>query len=166
MATENSSFRFKIIRTDEMLEDINEPAHTQYEYWLGTLSGDEVDMTSLGELLGVGTEDWRLIAVEAEVDGGDHFIRAWGIPSSMSYDDIQHALGAEGGLGVTRIVEVEYVLPGRISTNPPPPVIIPINTVADLFSFGFKRLDIKFRERFDNYDVGYHIHEIANNCGV
>lgn len=147
-----------------MPEEINEPAHTQYEFWLGTLSGDEVNMSSLGDLLGIDTDDWRLIAVEAEVDGGDHYIRAWGIPSSMSYGNIQRELETEEGLGVTRILEVAYILPGRVNTNPPPPIIRPINTVADLVSFGFKRLDIKFRERFDRDDADYRIHEVANIC--
>ena len=49
-----------------MTEASEEVAHVQYDHWVGTFAGDEVDPnTSLGELLGVDPAEWWVIEVEA-----------------------------------------------------------------------------------------------------
>lgn len=127
-----------------MLNNLNSHASTQYGTWEGTLSGDEVDMHSLAELLGVDEGRWSLLVVDVYVDGGSQSIDGWAVPAGMDgYDILRRQIKDTGRIDVVKVVERNEEPHDHSDTNPPDPPVVPLTYVTDLIAFGFKRLHIR-----------------------
>ena len=127
-----------------MAENLVERASTQYDKWLGTVAADDVDMHSLGELIGVDTSEWDLVVVDLHVDGGYQSITGWATPrEEAGYDVRKRLLDESGRLEVTRVVDWNEEPHAHADTNPPPPFVLPMTWASEVIASGFKRLHIR-----------------------
>lgn len=148
-----------------MRENLMEPASAQYDKWVGTAAADDVDMHSLGKLLGLDTEKWDLVVVDLSVNGGYQSITGWATKrEDGEYENRKQILAASGGvLEVTKVIDCHEEPHDHADTNPPRPPALPITWASEVVALGFKRLQIRLVDVQTEFrDLVTEIYEVAS----
>lgn len=128
-------------------EDLLEPASVQYGDWSGTVAGDNVDMRSINEILGVDRDKYRILAVDVSIYGGRQHLVAYGVPSDQGWGVLQAIADRGEPIRCRVVADIEAGPEGHFDTNPPAPPSAPVTTPTDLFAYAFKRLQIRILTR-------------------
>lgn len=124
--------------------DPYEPAAVQYNDWKGTVAGDEADMSSWEEYLGIDREIWRLLYLTIHIYGGHQSITPYVVSAETSYNDLENMVNSDQPIVLARLAGIDYDYPNHSDFNPPRPASFPITTATDFLIHAFKRLEIKF----------------------
>jgi hypothetical protein len=124
-----------------------DPASVQYNDWSGTVAGDDVDMRSFEQLLGIDREKWRILFVEITMGGGHQTLVAFGVSAQTTYADLEAIVQQGRSIVLTTLKTFDSQINGHADTNPPAPPVIPVEKATDFIAYGFKRFHMKLISR-------------------
>jgi hypothetical protein len=125
--------------------NLNEPAGVEYDHWLGTFAGDQVDVASIGKLMGIDERLWWPIVIEIHINNGYESIEVFAVPAKMGVDELEAMIEETGRVEVTLVKKTTLELSDQNETNPPRVHGGNIETVRDFLEFGFKRVNVRLK---------------------
>lgn len=119
----------------------------QYGDWTGTVAGDNVDMHSVCEFLGIDRDKHRVLALDISIYGGHQHLTAYGVPAEQGWGALQAITALGEPIRCTALAEIEFSPADHADTNPPPPLSLPVLSPSEFLGHGFKRLQIRLITR-------------------
>lgn len=139
--------------------DPYESASVQYDDWKGTVAGDNADFRSFEELLDIDRKKWRVLVIDISMGGGHQTLVAYGVSSETSYVDLEEIIRDGRTIVLTTLKTYHHSPGGHADTNPPAPLVTPVERATDFIAHGFKRFHMCLVSRsipeganFDNMD--------------
>jgi hypothetical protein len=124
--------------------NLNEPAGVEYDNWVGTFAGDQVDIASIGTLMGIDEKLWWPLVIEIHINNGYESIEVFAVPARVGPDELE-AMIETGRVEVTLVKKATLELSDQNETNPPRVHVGNIETVRDFLEFGFKRINLRLK---------------------
>ena len=143
-----------------MIKKFNEQATTQYDTFLGSISGDVTDSKHIEDFLGIDSSKQCLVRVEINYSGFGQQVVAYGFElADHNLNEFIDKANSGVVVELKQLVDIDYNYPNHSDTNPPRPAKLPVENANELLSSAFKRLQLVFQlsaERF-NEDASYRI---------
>lgn len=122
----------------------NDLASAKYENWTGSIAADESDLQNWEQLLGIDSEEWRLVHLVLVLWERNQWIEPYVIKRDSNLGSLVELVHSGEAIVLTRLPIIEIDDPSSSDTNPPIFQYPPVSSVVDFLKHAFKRLEIKF----------------------
>ena len=121
-----------------------EAAATHTPEWLGSITGDNVDLARVELLLGIDPLLWWVLAVDVDfTDFGRQAVIALAVPASTTRSALMDLYSQGLSVPVTAFEAVMFEAAALDTPDATMPERLPVSSAADFLMYGFKHLEMR-----------------------
>jgi len=112
--------------------------------WLGSITGNNVDLARVELLLGIDPVLWWVLAVDIDfTDFGTQAVTALAVPAKTTRSQLMDLYSQGMSVPVTAFEAVLYDAPPLGTPDATMPEQLPVATAAEFLMYGFKHLEMR-----------------------